>query len=202
MSGSNNVPELKALILGGGESRRMGKDKSQLELYGLPQEKYLKFLCELLGIDTYISKRKGQVTESDKIIYDAFDEKGPIIAIASAFKFDPNSAWLVIACDLPLLNLTELQHLIEKRDPQKIATAMKSEQKDYPEPLICIWEPKANSFVSEHIARANFCPRKLLEAQIRTVKAVIPLEDKSLANANTPEELNQIMESMSLKGVN
>ena len=40
-----NVPKVKALILAGGKSLRMGKDKSQLNFHGTTQELYLSNLC-------------------------------------------------------------------------------------------------------------------------------------------------------------
>ncbi|MBK9105507.1 MAG: hypothetical protein IPL92_13310 [Saprospiraceae bacterium] len=41
----------------------------------------------------------------------------------SAFQYDPHTAWLVVACDFPLLDHDAIQQLVSERDTSSIATS-------------------------------------------------------------------------------
>ena len=188
---NQRLPKLKALILAGGKSSRMGFDKSQIKYENLTQEKHLKIMCESLGIDAYLSKNIEQSVESEKeTIRDKFSGLGPYGGILSAFQNDPNSAWLVIACDLPLINKKEIENLISQRAANKIATAVKGKEKEFPEPLLTVWEPSAYSVLMDYLSQGYSCPRKVLINE--DVKVIPLLDEKSIFNANTPEDLEKI----------
>ena len=109
-------------------------------------------------------------------------------AILSAFRENPNAAWLVVACDLPLLDETTLNFLIKNRDTSKIATTFRSpESKEgFPEPLITIWEPKSYPVLLQFLAQGISCPRKvLINSDVHVLDAPLP---ETLMNANTPDD--------------
>ena len=103
---TKNLPMLKGLVLAGGKSERMGRDKSKLEYYGIPQRVHLANLLSKQVDQVYISGRADQEEElqgSCPVLADKFIGLGPYGAILTAFMTDPDAAWLVIACDLPSL---------------------------------------------------------------------------------------------------
>jgi molybdopterin-guanine dinucleotide biosynthesis protein A len=115
---------------------------------------------------------------------------GPYGAILSAFREKPDSAWLVIACDLPLVDADVLQQLVANRNTASIATAYKSEVNEFPEPLITIWEPKSYPALLQFLAQGYSCPRKvLINSDVTLLQS--PQTD-ALANVNTPKELERI----------
>ena len=115
---------------------------------------------------------------------------GPFGAILSAFQTNPNAAWLVAACDQPLIDAGVLKELISKRNPSKYATAFYNPETDFPEPLITIWEPRAYSELLHFLSLGYSCPRKVL---INSDIELLELEDSLvLKNANTPEEYEQL----------
>ena len=190
------TPPLKSLILVGGKSQRMGVDKATLNYRGKPQSQIL--VDVLRGIDTppHVSCRAEQAVdfrgdlavEDVPIIADTFLELGPLGAILSAFRHDPNAAWLVVACDLPLLDAETLEFLIKNRNLSAVATAFKSPQSEdsFPEPLITIWEPRAYPILLSFLAQGISCPRKvLINSDIELLD--VPNVD-ALMNVNTPEE--------------
>jgi molybdopterin-guanine dinucleotide biosynthesis protein A len=188
----NNVPPLKALILAGGKSMRMGTDKSQLNIHGVTQEIYLANICKDLGLEAFISKRKSHDNNiaSFEVIEDRFLELGPFGAICSALLKDPNSAWLVLACDLPYLDKATIQLLVDNRNSDKIATALKAASKDFPEPLITIYEPGAYGRLLQFLSLGFSCPRKVL---INSDIEIIELKNDSIfTNVNYPEDLKKI----------
>jgi molybdopterin-guanine dinucleotide biosynthesis protein A len=182
-----NIPTLKGLILAGGKSTRMGEDKGLIDYHGKPQREYAFELLESIEIETFISCREEQEAEiSLPTISDKFVGLGPFGAILSAFQSDPNSAWLVVACDLPFVNESALKQLISNRNSSKIGTAFYNPETDFPDPLFTIYEPKAYATILQFLALGYSCPRKVL---INSDTEIIqPTDTEILRNINTPEE--------------
>ena len=189
----DNLAPLKGLVLAGGKSTRMNRDKGKIAYHGKEQRLYMNDLLSKLTSQSFLSIRNEQLVEfaSDvKTIGDVHLGLGPYGAILSAFQKDPNAAWLVTACDQPLLNEDTLKYLVSKRSPSKLATAFYNSETDFPEPLITIWEPRAYSRMLYFLSLGYSCPRKvLINSDIELVK----LENEVvLRNANTPEELEEL----------
>ena len=116
---------------------------------------------------------------------------GPYGGILSAFQEDPDAAWMVIACDLPLIGKPEIEDLISKRNPTKFATAYFNPETDLPDPLFTIWEPKAYLSLLSYLSLGYSCPRKvLINSNIELVQLPKP---EVLKNVNTPEDRFEIM---------
>lgn len=178
-----SIPKIKGLVLTGGKSTRMGEDKSTLNYHGKPQKKFVKELLESQGFDTYYSVQKDVGKEDE--IHDVFFNLGPFGGICSAFQKDPNSAWVVLATDLPFVDEKLVQKLLQKRNSSKVATTVKGKNKQFPEPLITIYEPKAYSVLLQYLAQGYSCPRKML---INSDVEVVEVADDFIRNVNTPEE--------------
>ncbi|WP_205960506.1 NTP transferase domain-containing protein [Flammeovirga sp. MY04] len=184
-------PTLKGLVLVGGKSTRMGKDKSTLKYHDVPQWQYAKNLLSKYCKEVYLSTaHDSNAFEDQKTISDKFIGLGPMGGILSAFQEDPNAAWVVIACDLPLLSEKTLDDLVNQRDTSKYATSFKSPSLDFPEPLICIWEPRSYGKLLEFLSWGYSCPRKALINS--DINLIIPEFEEELTNANTPEEYKKI----------
>lgn len=188
-------PVLKALVLAGGKSTRMGTDKSQL-VYRNGQTELERnvAMCGELGLETFVSVATADAdlsTTADGLIPDRFLGLGPLGAIASAFLSDPDAAWLVLACDLPLLEIGTLKALIAARNSAQTATAVRAADQPFPEPLIAIYEPRAYPRLLEFLSLGYACPRKVL---INSDVAELVLEDTGpLTNANTQEERERVL---------
>lgn len=181
--------KLNGLVLAGGKSTRMGHDKTVINWHGREQRYYMADLMQQFCDEVYISCRAEQEQDIDnkyKTLVDSFEGGGPTIGILSALTKDENTAWLVVACDLPLLDDTTLQHLINHRDVNKVATTYKSPHDGLPEPLITIWEPKSKKVLLSFREQGYSCPRKAL---INSDTLIIePENSDALINTNTPEE--------------
>ncbi len=176
---------LKGLLLVGGKSSRMGKDKSDLVYQdGLTARERGAALLRSVCSQVYFSQREGA---GDGVISDAYGEIGPMGAIASAMDMDPEAAWLVMACDLPLVTTETLKLLVRER--QDSATAFRGHFKGWPEPLCAIYEPAMKKKVLAAIQAEDYCPRHLLEGTAHLVPLPFP---SALDNANTPEEFERI----------
>lgn len=180
---SETIPNSKGLVLTGGKSTRMGVDKSELNYHGKPQKEFVKKLLEEEGLKTYYSVQTNNKKEDE--IHDTFLNLGPFGGICSAFQKDPNSAWMVLATDLPFVDKNLVRLLLEKRNSSKVATAIKGKGKQFPEPLITIYEPKSYPVLLQYLAQGYSCPRKML---INSDIEIVEVDDNLIRNINTPEE--------------
>jgi len=185
-------PGLNGLVLAGGKSTRMGFDKSKANWNGREQRYHVADMLKIFCNEVYISRSSEQQLIDDRYpsLTDTFINLGPYGAILSAFREKPGNAWLVVACDLPLLDMETLRYLTDNRDVSAIATAFGNGYENLPEPLIAIWEPKSYPVLLSFLAQGYSCPRKVL---IKSDSKLINAHDKhALTNVNTPEELEKI----------
>tara|TARA_R110002051_G_scaffold72609_1_gene131205 strand:+ start:5096 stop:5686 length:591 start_codon:yes stop_codon:yes gene_type:complete len=194
-----SIAKLYGLVLSGGKSTRMGTDKGLIEYHGVPQREYLYNLLSQVCEDTFISLREEQQAElpvTMKTIIDLNEFKGPYNGLLSAHKKYPEVAWLVLACDLPLMDLDALNELISQRDSTKQATAFALKENPLPEPLCAIWEPQALQQSIEYLESGNgTCPRKYLINH--DTKLVFPKYENVLLNANSEEDYKEALEKLS-----
>ena len=197
------IATIKGLVLVGGKSTRMRQDKSELNYFGKPQKEFAKELLENNNLETFYSVRDfstplemtnetqnvslSAVERSQKSneISDTFYNLGPFGGICSAFQKNPNSAWFVLATDVPFVNEEIIQLLLKHRNPSKAATAIKGKNKQFVEPLITIYEPKAYAILLQYLAQGYSCPRKML---INSDVEIVEIDDNFIRNVNTPEE--------------
>lgn len=187
------TPCVNGLVLAGGRSVRMGRDKGAIAWHGKPQREHLADLLKSLCDEVFISCRPGQEAEIEsayQTLPDTFSELGPYGAILSAFRQNPNCTWLVVACDLPLLDRDTLDFLLKNRQPRRVATVFESPFDQMPEPLIALWEPKSYAVLLSFLAQGYSCPRKvLLNSDALILQAPDPT---ALTNVNTPEEMEKV----------
>jgi len=188
-----SVGTLNGLVLAGGKSLRMGYDKSSIEWHGKEQRYYMADLLKQYCDEIFISCRADQQNEVDshyKTLPDTFVDLGPYGAILSAFREKPDAAWLVVACDLPLLDIETLQYLVAHRNPSAVATTFESPFDGLPEPLITIWEPKAYPVLLSFLSQGYTCPRKALRNN--DVHIIKTENADALMNVNTQDELEKV----------
>lgn len=196
ISGEQNstTPKLYGLVLAGGKSVRMGQDKTTMLWHGREQRYHLADMLGAFCDQVFISCRQEQVHEIDPaypVLPDSVEGSGPIVALMSAFSLFPDAAWLVVACDLPLLDAGTIRSLVDSRAAGYMATTFISPFDGLPEPLITIWEPAAASILAEHLSSGFKCPRKALIRNKNHVKLLSPANADTLLNANTPADREQ-----------
>lgn len=185
-----SAPPLFGLVLAGGASQRMQRDKAALSYHGVSQLQWAFDLAAAHCERTFVSVRPDQCSDATRANFPQIVDRqpgiGPIAGIAAALEEHPHAAWLVLACDLPFITPAALQRLIEQRDPQRLATAYRSHHDGLPEPLCAIWEPRAAAAIRNHLSLGKQCPRKLLiDADVTLLDLPDP---RALDNINTPDE--------------
>lgn len=195
ISKETDVPKLNGLVLAGGKSQRMGNPKDKINWHGKEQRYYAADLLAPFCNEVFISCRQDQLENFDpnyNVLTDTFLNMGPFGGILSALRFQRDMAWLVVACDLPLLDEKSLEFLIENRNIEKTATTYESPFDGLPEPLITIWEPKSYPLLLNFLGSGITCPRKVL---INSDTLILkPGNPDSLMNVNTPEDREKAQE--------
>jgi molybdenum cofactor guanylyltransferase len=190
---------LHGLVLTGGASTRMGKDKAALAYHGRSQTEHAVELLRPFCQDVFVSSRAEQASTAARAsfpqIHDRFLDFGPTSGILSAMVEKPESAWLVLGCDLPFVTPETLATLVQNRDPWKLATAFASAHDQLPEPLCTIYEPRGRQRFLQFMALGLTCPRKVL---IQSTIKSLPLPDpRWLANINHPDEFQAALTATS-----
>lgn len=186
------VPEsIYGLVLAGGRSTRMGSDKASLRHNGETQLDRAVGLLAKRTARVFVSTRADQADDPLRAQYsclvDRYENMGPAAGILTALEYAPNSAWLVLACDLPNVDDETLAYLVEHASAAHPATAYQSSSDDLPEPLCAIYRPAMREVVAKFLADGIKCPRKML---IRSDTCLLrqPRPD-ALLNVNRPEDL-------------
>lgn len=189
------------LILAGGSSSRMKRDKAALLYQGKSQLDRAFELAARHVNPVFVSVRASQSGDPSRahrpLILDSLAGEGPIVGIRSAFEAHPNVAWLVLACDLPFLGDTALSRLLAERDSSAMATAYRSAHDGLPEPLCAVWEPRAAAALAAYQAAGGECPRKFLMRH--PARLLEPVDPQALDNVNTPGEYAQALGLLDLR---
>ena len=192
-------PELCGLVLAGGRSSRMHRDKAALAYHGRSQLATTFGLLESLVDRCYVSVRADQIEEPLRKGYpqivDAQGPGGPINGILAAQQQHPQAAWLVLACDLPFLDRASLVHLLDHRDRARVASAFRSSHDGLPEPLCAVYEPKSVAALARYATGGKSCPRKfLIEHQATLLE---PVRAEALDNVNSTTDYWTSMQTLS-----
>ncbi|PMD97326.1 molybdenum cofactor guanylyltransferase [Siphonobacter sp. BAB-5405] len=178
------TPPLWGLVLGGGQSTRMGTDKAWLQYGNQPQWKRayecLQRYCECV----YVSVNPEQQRPSVGNYQIDSCQKGPMGGLLTAFGTNSSVAWLVLAVDMPLVQHVTLESLVQNRNPASLATAFAGADA-LPEPLVTIYEPRSFSLIRLLFEKNHLSLRKFLTTS--DVTLLCPPQPSELISVDTPE---------------
>lgn len=191
MGNKSHRRSVYGLVLAGGRSRRMGRDKALLDRGGRSQ---LAFVAGLLAdcVDrVFVSTREEQKDEAERRqfaqIVDRYEDLGPVAGILSAMDEYPEVDWLVVACDLPNIDPRTILYLLDHRATSRSFVAYVSSYDGLPEPLCALYRQGSDSLIRDFVEDGVNCPRKIL---IRSDTLLLDQPDpRALDNVNTPDDL-------------
>jgi molybdopterin-guanine dinucleotide biosynthesis protein A len=162
----SDAPALYGLVLAGGDSQRMGRDKAQLRYHrDEPQVRHAFDLLAAVAAGAYVSVRKAQADAglyaTFPLIIDDGTMRGPAAGLLAAWSHAPQVAWLVLATDLPFVSAALVADLLAGRDVSTLATAFRHRD-GTPEPLCTIWEPAARPILLGRVGSGDSSLRRLL----------------------------------------
>jgi molybdenum cofactor guanylyltransferase len=183
------LPSLTGLVLAGGRSERMGRDKALLEYGSEPQilraERALASVCARVLVSVRSDQAALAPYSRFELVVDDREDEGPVAGLLAGWQQAPGSALLVLAVDLPLVDAHVLRLLLEARDPSALATAFEHPDGTL-EPLCTVWEPAAEPILRARARNSNVSLRRVLESS--TVKRVRPPDPVVIRSVNTPDD--------------
>lgn len=185
-----------AVILSGGKSSRMGKDKAFLELCGDSflkrlQAKFSGFEELLLSVgDTEKYKDCGMT-----LVSDIYKDCGPIGGLHAALNFCRSDALLAVACDMPLFDYAVVEYLLSK-DIENYDAIVAVLSNGRAQPLCSIYKKSAAAIFEAQILKGEYRMMNALKlfniCQAPISEADIP--DQTLLNINNGEDYLQLIE--------
>lgn len=186
MKRHNKMPALSLLILAGGKSSRMKKDKSQLpwqdsttlthmltNSYVYPFERTVisaNRIIEPQELPDFIrkkTKQRSDTTEyihlSDKrrlsVVSDLYTDCGPLGGMEAAMRLYPSDCWLILAVDLPFYDFSRLPALLAADTPEYDAVIPVINGRE--NPLAALYKGRVYEKIRTALADGDYRVRKI-----------------------------------------
>jgi molybdopterin-guanine dinucleotide biosynthesis protein A len=188
-------PGLSGIVLAGGQSQRMGRNKAFLELEGeaLIERVLAKLspLCEELIVSANDVESYSHLPA--RIVPDVIPGRAALSGIHAGLSAMQHERALVVACDMPFLSLSLLRYMAVMSPGYDVIVPRPGK---YYEPLHAIYSDRCAPAIEKTVAEG---PRRVIDfyrlVQVREVTATeIDLFDAQLSffNVNTPEEWAEV----------
>lgn len=189
------ISQLQAFILAGGQSRRMGRDKSQLLLENQTfTDRIAETLLELTDSVTLVGSR--QTNSRFPVARDVYPEWGALGGLHAALVACRCEWAIVIACDLPFVTAELFNYLASLRDEHEAVVPLQPDGR--PQPLSSLYriEPclqRATELI-EAGKRRPFDLLELVNTRWVPFKELTNLDqaEKFFVNINTPEDYDAV----------
>jgi len=191
---STSTAPASAVVLAGGQSQRLGQDKSLLFLEGQPL--LVRTLDRLAAVsdDLIVVTNTPQHYEhlhlAARLVPDERPGVGSLMGIYSGLKAARHGRALVVACDMPFLNLPLLRHLLAHDPACDVVIPRLGE---WPEPLHAVYDKACLPAMERILARgrrqivAFFDQVRVCEVPAAEIDRFDP-RHLSFVNVNTPED--------------
>jgi len=189
------------LILCGGKSSRMGKDKGLLKLEAKTwaQTAVDKFIE--LNIPVKLSVNKDQYAEYSSVFPvenliiddDSLSLRGPLLGLLSGHLKNPDDSIFLLACDMPLMETDVLKQLLHHCKENTTGDAFVFTNNGEPEPLCGIYKSSGLSAVLSMLQSGQLSKHsmKFMLEHINTFSFPLREEQKKcFRNFNAHAELN------------
>jgi molybdopterin-guanine dinucleotide biosynthesis protein A len=182
-------------IQAGGQSSRMGTDKSFVEYNGRPMIETVLAQVADLGEETFIVTNNPELYAYLGLptVSDIYPDHGPLGGIHTAVFHASHPHTLVVACDMPWLKRPLLKYLISLRESADVIVPLWDK---FPEPLHAIYSKACLPPIEENLkAKRLKITRFFGQVNVRYVAreeiAQFDENGRSFANINTPQDLTQ-----------
>jgi len=188
------IDNCTAVILTGGESKRMGADKASVVLSGKSLLEHVLAQLEPLFSDMLISVREKRSDIAYPQIVDGSKQRGPMVGIKSALEAVKTDWVFVIACDMPLISTGLIQHLAGLRSQHDAVVPFAF---DRPQPLFGFYNKTCLPLMEARMKQGQRSMIRLLDdldtflLSEQQVKAMDP-ELKSLLSLDTMEDVKEV----------
>ena len=187
------------LVLAGGKSSRMGRDKAKLLL---GEKSFLECIldkAEMLGIgETYLSGHDWD-GKGVRTVPDRYRERGPLGGMHACFSVMDTPYALVLPVDVPQISLSVLQMLLDahgrllNKNRQGYVHPLLLSHGDRTEPLIGIYPTALGAKIAELIEKESAPVFRLLDETGYDI-CQVSVREWELENINTPKDYEMLLE--------
>ena len=187
------------LVLAGGKSSRMGRDKAKLLL---GEKSFLECIldkAEMLGIgETYLSGH-GWDGKGIRTVPDRYRERGPLGGMHACFSVMDTPYALVLPVDVPQISLSVLQILLDahgrllNKNRQGYVHPLLLSHGDWTEPLIGIYPTALSAKIAELIEKESAPVFRLLDETGYDI-CQVSVREWELENINTRKDYEMLLE--------
>jgi len=177
---------MSAVLLAGGESRRMGRDKATILLRGKPLwEIQIDLLRKLEPAEIFVSARTDPSWRPADVQFVADDppSRGPLSGLAASLAQMRSAYLLALAIDMPFMSENYLRYLYDQIEP---GTGVVPTIDNRAEPLAAIYPKEANADFRSALAGTDFS----LQTLVRRLAATGKLREISVAEQQRKFFLN------------
>ena len=179
-----------AIIMAGGDSQRMGTDKSML---AIKDKSMIETICgQLRGTFGQILISANDVEKfaflGFPVIKDKIGGQGPLMGIASALGFSENEVNFVVACDIPHIEMNFVRRMLVEAEGFDIV--IPADKDGRREPLFAVYNKSVLEPINEILRKGD---RKISDVFARCRVKYIELE-MDIANLNTRAEYEEFLE--------
>lgn len=185
--------QLAAILLAGGNSKRMGSNKALLEVEGMMM--FEKVLNEIEKVTPHIfisSNLKLPLKKTYPIIPDSFSNKGPMGGIYSVLEQSNFNNYIVASCDAPFIKKELIELLLNNRCETAVVPVW--ENKMYPFPGI--YSRSIKNTMLEKLEKNQLKMKELLNfiraKEIQINPSLKWMNKNVFLNINTPQEYKAI----------
>ena len=151
---------LSGVVLAGGESRRMGKDKATIAYHNMPQWQWTKELISPFCESVFVSSNSLDFGIKDE---KNFAHNGPIGGILTIYSKYPELNLLVLGVDYPNLNMNSISTLVDVFKLTGRSVFYINDETDRIEPLIGIYNNELLSFVKREFVNGENSLSRILQ---------------------------------------
>jgi len=180
---------LNAVVLIGGESRRMGRPKQNLRRGGVT---LVEIAVAAVGeiVERVVLAGGGDIPPNLNDLERLTDVPrvpGPLGGILAAMRAAPENTWIVAASDMPLIRREAVEWLVTQRRPEVWAVLPRMAGGKV-EPLLAVYEPEMKKVLEMRTEQGYFGMQAL--GSVERVRSPTPPDDLRDAwmNVNTLEE--------------
>jgi molybdopterin-guanine dinucleotide biosynthesis protein A len=185
--------DIVAVVMAGGRSKRMGQDKGLIQYKNKAHRYYMADMLKTVFSEVVISVPIDFVLpEKSEYSYvkDVVENLGPLGGLYSLFKAFPDKSILIIATDMPEVEVRHVTNLLENRATDSVATCYKNSD-GFVEPLFAIWENSASRIIDGLIKENKLSMRMIIKNH--KAKIIDIPDEKALLNINTEEEKDKYL---------
>lgn len=187
-----------AILLAGGDSTRMGQDKTMLPIDGQPMIKHIYEQLQPHFSQTIVSSSNASLHDflGATVVADDVAGRGPLAGIASALKASASNVNFVMACDMPEIDAGLIRAMLRQVGDYD-AVVPKVGPQMY-EPLFAVYKKSALPAIEQVLQSGS---NRVIDCFDRCRVKYIDLPGRQFSNINTKAEYRGLVEEKTDAGM-